>query len=663
MNSLLGGPLAQSIGWALLHLVWQATIVSAILAAALALLARRSANARYAVACAALALLPILAGITAYRAYEAPAMPLSGGEGVLHAQSLPLDVARAAAAHATRATLRSFGEVAKDALPNVVLLWLVGVTFLSIRLVVSWSRIKELSRNATPASATWSRTLSRIGNALALQRAVSILESAAVEVPTVVGWLKPMILLPASTMSGLAAEEIEMLLAHELAHIRRHDFFVNLLQTAIETLMFYHPGVWWISRRIRIEREHCCDDMAIEVCGSAIRYARALTHLEELRAHQAELVLAANGGSLLMRIRRLITTNDDATSDTSRWGAAAAVLAVVIALLAIPSMPALAKKSADELPNKPPRKVASAPIPGSTIEVTAAPAPPDESTLDKARAIEADRNENWDETPDPPDVNDDAVDVNAEVDVTPRIAPEAMAFAMPAVRPIPPRPVTKVIRTTAPRAIAAAMAAFAAAAPLPPDTPRAVRVIDRHHVIGADGKLTVDDLITLKANGVTPDYISRMRATGIGDLTLNDIVAMRAQGVTPEYISELRSSGIPFKDVRDIVSLRAMGVTTAYVRDMANAGYKNLTAQQLIELRAMGVTPDYVKSMSGAGYSNLTAHELVELRAQGVTPSLVKSLSDAGYTNLSVRDLIRLAASGVNADFIREMQQYREKKQ
>jgi beta-lactamase regulating signal transducer with metallopeptidase domain len=662
MNSILGGPLAQSIGWALLHLVWQATIVSAILAAALALLARRTANARYAVACAALALLPILAGITAWRAYEAPAMPLSGGERVLNAQSLPLDVARAAAVHATRATLRSFGEVAKDALPNVVLLWLIGVTFLSIRLVVSWSRIKELSRTATRASATWSRTLSRIGDALALRRAVSILESAAVEVPTVVGWLKPMILLPASTISGLAAEEIEMLLAHELAHIRRHDFFVNLLQTAVETLMFYHPAVWWISRRIRIEREHCCDDMAIDVCGSAIRYARALTHLEELRAHQAELVLAANGGSLLTRIRRLITTNDDAASDTSRWGAAAAVLAVVIALLAIPSMPALAKKSGDELPNTPPKKVASAPIPGSTIEVTAPPAPPDESTLDRARAITADRNENLNDIPEPPDVNEDSGDVNAEVDVTPRIAPEAMAFAMPAVRPIPPRPITKVISTTAPPAIAAAMAAVAAAAPLP-DTPRASRVRDRHHIIGADGKLTVDDLITLKANGVTPDYISRMRATGIGDLTLNDIVSLRAQGVTPEYIADLRASGIPFKDVKDIISLRAMGVTTAYVRDMANAGYRNLTAQQLIELRAMGVTPEYVKAMSGAGYPNLTSHELVELRAQGVSPSLVKSLADAGYTNLSVRDLIRLAASGVNADFIRDMQQYREKKQ
>jgi beta-lactamase regulating signal transducer with metallopeptidase domain len=666
MNSIFGGPLAQSIGWALLHLVWQAAIVAAILAASLALLAKRTANARYAVSCAALALLPILAGITAWRAYDAPPLPVNTGEQVLHAQTMPLDVARAAAAHATRASLRSFGEVAKDALPTVVLLWLFGVTLLSIRLVVSWTRIKELSRAAQPAGAAWSRTLARIGDALALRRAVAILESAAVEVPTVVGWLKPMILLPASTMSGLAAEEIEMLLAHELAHIRRHDFFVNLLQTAIETLMFYHPAVWWISRRIRVEREHCCDDMAIEVCGNAIRYARALTHLEELRAHRAELVLAANGGSLLTRIRRLINTNDDAASDTSRWGAAAAVLAVVIALLAIPSMPALAKKSGDELPNKPPKKASS------TIDVTATtPAVACSKDSKHESDIDEDVAEATDEIDREADSDTEAdVEADSNIDVhvmTPRIAPEAMAHVIATVPAIAPmavsRMVPRIVSEAVPAALASVMPMIDMETPEPPETPEAPHAAKRsHRVIGADGKLTVDDLISLKANGVTPEYITRIRAAGIGDLTLNDIVSLRAIGVTPEYVAELRSSGIPFNGARELTELRAMNVMPAYVRDMANAGYKNLTARQLVELKAMNVTPDYVRAMAAAGYPSLTAHDLIELRAQNVSPSLIKSLSDAGYTNLSVRDLVRLAASGVNADFIREMQQYKEKK-
>ena len=651
IGSLLSGPVAQSIGWALLHLVWQGAIVAAILAAALALMARRTANARYAISCAALALLPLLAAVTAWRAYEEPPLPLEGGSAVLRAQTLPLDVAKAAAVHATRATLRSFGEIAHDALPNVVLLWLVGVTLLSIRLVVSWTRIKKLARTASPATESWQRTLARLADALALRRGVAILESAAVEVPTVIGWLKPLILLPMSTISALKPEEIEMLLAHELAHIRRHDFFVNLMQTAVETLMFYHPAVWWISHRIRVEREHCCDDMAIETCGSALRYARALTHLEELRAHQTELALAANGGSLLTRIRRLVTSNDDTASDTSRWGAAAAVLAVVIAVLAIPSMPALAKRNADEqLPTNPPKKAITAKPSTTTITVESKSA-----TCDKDRDVEVDFpdievNADTPEPPEPPDPPEAPEALAAEeagtpvpmVMVAPRaprapralIAPRVSITPSPAIAPMAMAFATTVVDDVVPGVVEGVTGGIEGGVKggVKGGVNGGVWKVRRRH-IGADGKLTVDDLITLRSVGVTPDYIKQMRGTGLGDLSLDEIVAMRSQGVTPDYVSQMRNSGIEIKSAEDIITLRSMGVSPAYVKEMA-----------------------------GAGYRNLSARELVELRSMGVSPAFVKTLTDAGYTNLSVRDLVRLAASGVNADFIRDMAQYREKK-
>jgi len=640
IGTLLSGPLAQSIGWALLHLVWQGAIVAAILASALALMARRTANARYAISCAALALLPLLAVITAWRAYEEPPLPLEGGSAVLRAQALPLDLAKAAAVHATRATLRSVGEIAHDALPNVVLLWLVGVTLLSIRLVVSWGRIKKLAQTASPATETWERTLTRLSDALALRRGVAILESAAVEVPTVIGWLKPLILLPMSTISALKPEEIEMLLAHELAHIRRHDFFVNLMQTAVETLMFYHPAAWWISHRIRIEREHCCDDMAIETCGSALRYARALTHLEELRAHPAELALAANGGSLLTRIRRLVSSTDDAASDTSRWGAAAAVLAVVIALLAIPSMPALAKRSTDELPANPPKKAVAAKPATTSITVESKSV-----TCDKDHDGDLDTDVEIDtpEPPEPPEPPDTPmVMASEEAGMAP---PAPMAVVAPRIAIATPR-----VRVTPMPAIAPMAMAYAASVlddvPAIVDgvtggieggvkggVPGGIHVLTRHHIIGENGKLTVDDLITLRSVGVTPEYISQMRNTGLGDLTLNDIVAMRSQGVTPDYVTQMRGSGIEIKSAMDIITLRSMGVS-----------------------------PSYIKEMAGAGYRSLSARELVELRSMNVSPAFVKALADAGYTNLSVRDLVRLASSGVNAEFIRDMSQYKEKK-
>jgi beta-lactamase regulating signal transducer with metallopeptidase domain len=723
IGSILSSPLAQSIGWALLHLVWQGAIVAAILAASLALMSKRTANARYAISCAALALLPLLAGITAWRAYEEPPLPLTGGDAVLRTQSLPFDLAKAAAVHATRATLRSFGEIAHDALPNIVLLWLVGVTILSIRLVVSWSRIKKLARTASPASETWGRTLDRLAGVLALRRGVAILESAAVEVPTVIGWLKPLILLPMSTISALKPEEIEMLLAHELAHIRRHDFFVNLMQTAVETLMFYHPAVWWMSHRIRIEREHCCDDMAIETCGSALRYARALTHLEELRARQSELALAANGGSLITRIRRLVTSTDDAVSDTSRWGAAAAVLAVVIALLAIPSMPALAKRNADEkLPTAPPKVMKAKPATQTiTVDGKSIVCDGEKVVCDKDADIEVydvDKDDEHDTEIDsemaepamPPEAPMPALPMIAgvpappmpmvagvpmpmvRVNVAPRIAPMAMAFAS--------RMVDSVVPTIAisPEAIAAGIeggieggiqGGITGGIQGGIHTRSSSRI--RHRGIGKDGKLSVDDLITLRSVGVTPEYITQMRGTGLGDLSLDEIVAMRVQGVTPDYVSQMRktgfdittadqivsmrvqgvtpdyvsqmrATGFDIKNTDQIISLRVQGVSPDYVSEMRKSGIEIKSVEDVITLRTMGVSPKYIREMDGAGYHNLSARELVELRAQGVSPAFVKTLSDAGYTNLTVRDLVRLAASGVNADFIRDMAKYKEKK-
>src|SRR5580692_6312419 len=122
-------------------------------------------------------------------------------------------------------------------------------------------------------------------------RAIRVLISTVAESPSVIGWLRPVILLPAATLAGLEPEQLQAVLAHEIAHIRRHDYLVNLAQTVVETLLFYHPAVWWVSARIRHERELCCDDAAVAMCGDAVFYARALTSLERLRAATPRLAM------------------------------------------------------------------------------------------------------------------------------------------------------------------------------------------------------------------------------------------------------------------------------------------------------------------------------------------------------------------------------------
>ena len=138
------------------------------------------------------------------------------------------------------------------------------------------------------------------------RRLIRIVELPHVDVPLVVGCLRPIVVLPIAAISQLNAAQVEAILAHELAHVRRHDYLVNLMQTLAETLLFYHPAVWWLSARIRDEREHCCDDVAVAVCGDPVGYAAALAELEAWRSGELSLAAAATGGSLLNRVRRIL---------------------------------------------------------------------------------------------------------------------------------------------------------------------------------------------------------------------------------------------------------------------------------------------------------------------------------------------------------------------
>src|SRR5262249_17738290 len=148
--------------------------------------------------------------------------------------------------------------------------------------------------------------VSALAARLGLTRQVRVLIAGAADGPSVVGWLRPVVLLPSATLLGLTPEQLEAVLAHELAHVRRHDYLVNLAQSLVETVLFYHPAVWWVSSRIRHERELCCDDLAVRSCGDALCYARALTRLERLRIASPELAMGAAGGPLLFRVRRLM---------------------------------------------------------------------------------------------------------------------------------------------------------------------------------------------------------------------------------------------------------------------------------------------------------------------------------------------------------------------
>jgi len=316
-------PWMHVTGWALIHSVWQGGLLTLATAAGLRWCRGRSPRLRYMIACAGLTAMLVVPVATAF-VWTSPSELVSGRSRLVPVLVSDVTNAEARPSSGDARWFRNgpprMPAIRIDAwLPVVVWSWLVGVIGLMTRLGGGCWRVHRI-RVATGAAAAspWQAAGEQVAARLSVTVAFHVVESARVEVPTVLGWLRPVILLPLTVVTNLAPGQIEALLAHELAHIRRHDYAVNLVQTVADTLLFYHPGAWWVSARIRDERELCCDDVAVEVCGEPAAYAAALVELASWHTRDAALGVAATDGPLLARVRRLLRVPEDrATHATS----------------------------------------------------------------------------------------------------------------------------------------------------------------------------------------------------------------------------------------------------------------------------------------------------------------------------------------------------------
>jgi len=340
VSAILTHPVLGQIGWTLLHSLWQGALVGLLFAGLRFGLRRRSANARYLAGCVCLALLAaipaltLLGGLTRSREAGAGAAAVSAPASLTAPTSSAGGDGSLFAGNGADWRMPGSADFFTEAAPVLAIAWLLGVGIFSARLTRGCWWVRDVrTRDHEPAEAVWIEMLDDLRRQLGVSRPVRLLKSALVEVPTVIGWLRPVILLPAATLSGLTPGQVETILAHELAHVRRLDYVVNAVQCLVETLMFYHPVAWWISRCIREERENCCDDLVVEVCGDRVGYARALMTLEGLRAELPGWAFAASGGSLRNRIRRLVGLAKDKGPVTAREVCGLALLGVGLVLI------------------------------------------------------------------------------------------------------------------------------------------------------------------------------------------------------------------------------------------------------------------------------------------------------------------------------------------
>ena len=285
----------------------------------------------HAIACGALATMLLGVGVTA-SLIDAPAASVDTARASLRTTTNErVDVLLPIPIHEASSAMPAWSARRVEALlPWIVATWLFGVAFLLARAGAGWWRVRRLHQLALRTMCSrWQTAGNRIAARLGLVRIIRIVELQHIDVPLVVGCLRPIVVLPIAALSSLSAAQVEAILAHELAHVRRHDYLVNLMQTLAETLLFYHPAVWWLSARIRDEREHCCDDVAVAVCGDPVGYAAALAELEASRSGELSLAAAATGGSLLNRVRRILRVEISDDSRTSFWTIALVVIGVM----------------------------------------------------------------------------------------------------------------------------------------------------------------------------------------------------------------------------------------------------------------------------------------------------------------------------------------------
>lgn len=327
MITLLNQPWTERLGWTLLHFLWQGVLVAALYALARALAGDRvSARVRYAIACASMLAMTAAPALTYWRL---------GGSG--QAARIGDLTDWGARQFAPAVAFPPVTDAWQQAMPGIVMVWFAGAAACSFRLLMGFLSVAALRRSShAPVPAEWQQTLDRLVQRMGISRTVRLLATDRVDTPSVIGWLRPAILTPVGMLCGLAPGQVEALLAHELAHVRRHDYLVNILQGIAESLLFYHPAVWWISNQIRAEREHCCDDLAVAASGDVLVYARTLAELESMRPAHGKAALSANGGSLLRRIQRL--ADPVAAHAPAGWGVAGSLgslLLVGIAAVAV----------------------------------------------------------------------------------------------------------------------------------------------------------------------------------------------------------------------------------------------------------------------------------------------------------------------------------------
>ncbi|MDX2305363.1 MAG: M56 family metallopeptidase [Microscillaceae bacterium] len=346
-KQLFSENLLDALGWTIVHSLWQAGVIALLLAIVLIIMRKNSSEVRYFVTFTALFTAFVLSLVTFESIYQdrvAQQKAMQAAE-IKHKEAAKsgkviifMENQKTFDTNFLQRQQAVFYTYFSRHLPFIVSVWFLGVIILTLRFLGGYAYIQRLKHYKTrPVSEYWEGTLRYLSSQVGVRKSVKLLESTLVQVPMVIGYFKPVILLPLGALTGMSQHQVESILAHELAHIRRHDYLINFAQTFLEILFFFNPFIWWISGKIREERENCCDDIAVGVIGDQLTFIKTLATLEEMRLQTTTYALGFAGShrlSLLNRVNRLLKQRNQ-SSTFSEGFTSAVVLFFCLALASI----------------------------------------------------------------------------------------------------------------------------------------------------------------------------------------------------------------------------------------------------------------------------------------------------------------------------------------
>ncbi len=356
INQFLPTEILHALGWMVVHSLWQAFAIALLLAAYLLAWQKTNARKRYAAGNAAL-ITSLLLAVGTFVFYLKNGIadvgqPVYSEEGGLLGRYFIENTEPS-----------FFDSYFSENMPLIVTVWLVGLVIFFLKMLGGLLYIQRLkTRMASPLPKIWQERMAWLTEELGIARPVRLLESALVKAPMVVGWLKPVVLFPLGAVNNLAPSQVEAILAHELAHIARHDYLINLLQSLVEVIFYFNPAIWWISANVRTERENCCDDIAVRLSGNSLAYAKALVSLQEMQLAAPALALpfSKNKNQLLLRIQRILQPSQNKSNVMEKLSATL-LLTVAVVLLSVQANTPFGNFITDVVTKQLPKPYAAAP--------------------------------------------------------------------------------------------------------------------------------------------------------------------------------------------------------------------------------------------------------------------------------------------------------------